>query len=186
MDAVLKLKHWQVFGLLILYESLLVVVLNFSKIQTPSVLDMFLFIVIPIFGYSLLLTHALDKHLELSNDKVVAGLKTYNLFWLAFVTAFLVSEGLIDGERSMEPESISTTELATRILLACVAIYFAYKFYRVPGQTLRSLELKREAGFWEYVVDAFQIFAWPLCIWWIQPRINKAFKKLQSESISTN
>jgi hypothetical protein len=147
---------------------------------------MFLFNVIPIFGYPLLLTHALDKHLDLSNSKLVIGLKTYDLFWLVFVIAFLASEGLNDRERLTGLESISTTELVTRILLSCVVIYFIYNFYRVPSQALKSFELKREAGFWEYVAVTFQIFAWPLCIWWIQPRINNAFKKLQNKSISTN
>ena len=186
MDTILKFKHWQIFGLLILYESFLVIILNFSEIQTPWVLDIFLFNVIPIFGYPLLLTHALDKHLDFSNGKLVIGLKTYDLFWLLFVIVSLVSERLLVRERLAGLESIFTAELVTRILSSCVVIYFIYKFYKVPSKALKSLELKREAGFWEYIADTFQIFAWPLCIWWIQPRINNAFKNLPKKSISTS
>src|SRR5690348_14295652 len=98
MDTLLSFKHWQLLGILFLYWFFLVIILNSIGLRTPWVLDIFLFNVIPIFGYPLLLTHALDKHLKLSNGKVPMGLKTYDVFWLLFVTVVLFSEWLFDRE----------------------------------------------------------------------------------------
>lgn len=162
------------------------IILNFSKIQTPWVLDIFLFNVIPIFGYPLLLTHALDKYLDLSNGKSIIGLKTFDLYWALFVIVLLVSEGLLDRERLTESATISATDQAIRILIAFLTLFLIYKFYKVSSKALRSVELKRDAGFWEYIASTFQIFAWPLCIWWIQPRINDAYENFRRKSIVTN
>ncbi len=41
-----------------------------------------------------------------------------------------------------------------------------------PARPLKSIELRRNAGIWEYVPEAFQFIVWPLGVWWIQPRLN--------------
>ena len=186
MSTILKLKHWQIFGLLILYESILVLILNFSQIQTPWVLDMFLFNVIPIFGYPLLLTHALDKYFDVSKGQSVKGIKAYDLFWLLWIITFLISEGFADKQRGLETGDIASTDIVIRIILALFQLYLIFIFYKIPSKALKSIELKRDAGLWEYIADTFQFFAWPLCIWWIQPRINNAFDRINRKRVATN
>lgn len=41
-----------------------------------------------------------------------------------------------------------------------------------PARPLKSIELRRNAGIWEYIPDAFQFIVWPMGVWWIQPRLN--------------
>jgi hypothetical protein len=41
-----------------------------------------------------------------------------------------------------------------------------------PARPLKSIELRRNAGIWEYIPEAFQFILWPLAVWWIQPRLN--------------
>ena len=41
------------------------------------------------------------------------------------------------------------------------------------GRVVKSIELKRNAGIWEYTPETFQFLCWPLGIWWTQPRLNK-------------
>jgi hypothetical protein len=47
-------------------------------------------------------------------------------------------------------------------------------FYNIP-KSLKSIELGREATFKEYIVDALLLFALPIGIWFIQPRVNRLF-----------
>jgi hypothetical protein len=42
-----------------------------------------------------------------------------------------------------------------------------------PARPLKSIELRRNAGIWEYIPDAFQFVFWPLGVWWLQPRLNE-------------
>jgi hypothetical protein len=42
-----------------------------------------------------------------------------------------------------------------------------------PAKQLKSIELKRNAGVWEYVPEAFLFFMWPLGVLWLQPRVNE-------------
>jgi hypothetical protein len=60
-----------------------------------------------------------------------------------------------------------------RIIIAIIGVFVLFKFVQFPSRTINSIELKREAGLWEYIADSVQILFWPLCIWWIQPRINR-------------
>lgn len=41
-----------------------------------------------------------------------------------------------------------------------------------PARPLKSIELGRNAGIWEYIPYAFQFVLWPLGVWWIQPQLN--------------
>lgn len=47
----------------------------------------------------------------------------------------------------------------------------------VPGKQLKSIELKRNAGIWEYVPEAFLFLIWPLGVLWLQPKINRTLEK---------
>lgn len=46
-----------------------------------------------------------------------------------------------------------------------------------PAKQLKSIELKRNAGVWEYFPEAFQFLIWPLGVLWIQPRINSILER---------
>ena len=42
-----------------------------------------------------------------------------------------------------------------------------------PAYQIRSIELRRNAGTWEYISETLQMIYWPLGVLWMQPRINK-------------
>jgi hypothetical protein len=46
-----------------------------------------------------------------------------------------------------------------------------------PAHEIKSIELKRNAGIWEYVSETFQMLYWPLGALWMQPRINSISNK---------
>ena len=62
--------------------------------------------------------------------------------------------------------------------LPVIVIYLSSHVYltSLPGKQLKSIELKRNAGIWEYVPEAFQFFIWPLAVLWLQPRINETLE----------
>ncbi len=60
-----------------------------------------------------------------------------------------------------------------------------YTFYNVP-KSLKTLELGRKANLTEFILDSILLFAFPIGIWFIQPRINKIYKKLNEEIIIAN
>jgi hypothetical protein len=79
-----------------------------------------------------------------------------------------------------------TTELfqvhgkAPNIFLAIVGIAGLVSFIRLgsfPAHEIKSIELKRNAGIWEYVSETFQMIYWPLGVLWMQPRINRIASK---------
>ena len=46
-----------------------------------------------------------------------------------------------------------------------------------PAHEIRSIELKRNAGIWEYASETFQMLYWPLGVLWMQPRVNRIANK---------
>ncbi|MEX2232316.1 MAG: hypothetical protein WD824_09155 [Cyclobacteriaceae bacterium] len=47
----------------------------------------------------------------------------------------------------------------------------------VAAKQLKSIEIKRNAGIWEYAPDTFNFMMWPLGVFWIQPRLNEIPEK---------
>ena len=66
------------------------------------------------------------------------------------------------------------------LLNGVFAVIGSVGFVRIsayPARELRSIELRRNAGIWEYTWETLQILYWPMGIWWIQPRINKIINR---------
>lgn len=49
-----------------------------------------------------------------------------------------------------------------------------YTFYNVP-KSIRSVELGRKVSFKECIIDFLLLFAFPIGVWFIQPRINRLY-----------
>jgi hypothetical protein len=62
-------------------------------------------------------------------------------------------------------------------ILAMISIVCFVSVLSLPARPLKSIELRRNAGIWEYIPEAFQFVLWPLGIWWMQPRVNKIEKR---------
>ena len=66
------------------------------------------------------------------------------------------------------------------ILTVVIAVIGVVGFTRLgafPAREIRSIELKRNAGIWEYASETFQMIYWPLAVLWMQPRVNKIANK---------
>jgi hypothetical protein len=61
--------------------------------------------------------------------------------------------------------------------LTAINLICLLRIVSVPARQLKSIELRRNAGVWEYVPETFQFLYWPLGVWWTQPRINRMTTK---------
>lgn len=67
------------------------------------------------------------------------------------------------------------SEPPTWLIIVMLAMNFSllFKICSFGARPMKSIELKRTAGFWEYGEESFQFLCWPLGLWWTQPTINK-------------
>ena len=71
-------------------------------------------------------------------------------------------------ENNFVPEWISI------VLTPLTFFGIVYTFYNVP-KSLKSIESGEKASFKEFIVDALLLFAFPIGVWIIQPRVNRIF-----------
>ncbi len=88
---------------------------------------------------------------------------------IAFVMIFLTTSFL----------AIITTERGSLAFfgLGAINIVSFLGVFSFPARRLKSIELRRNAGIWEYTPETFQFLVWPLGVWWLQPRLNKIAAK---------
>jgi len=144
--------------------------LNLTQFVLPEIPEAFIFSWGPLTVYPLLLGLGLKKYIVPADKETDSDFKIFKIFfclWMVFFLGMEVLNSLMDFEENR------TDMLLPRIIIAIIGVSVLFKFVQFPSRTINSIELKREAGLWEYVADAFQILFWPLCIWWIQPRINR-------------
>ena len=159
MSIILKLKHYQIF-LILLFGSLLTntTIEGYPDIEIALALVGFILSVSILIAYG----HCLFDYLP-KNVKLNYVLFVINGFW---VIAFVIGMSVLAG-----PDKTSLTGI-----YALVGFYFFFALLHIiafPAKVLKSIELKREAKFGEYIGLFFMIIFWPFCIWFIQPRINR-------------
>ena len=170
MRLILTLRHWQILFLLFAYEFVVIGFLMLTELSLPKIVESLLFGWIPSTVYPLLLGLSLNKYIISTDVKANKNFKHFLTFWTTWTVIFFVSEILkANSDRKAYEGGIPVLS----IVLAIVGLFALFKFIQFPSRTIKSIELKREAGLWEYIADSFQILFWPLCIWWIQPRINR-------------
>jgi hypothetical protein len=173
MDTrILTQKHWVIFisflALTVLAEvvvSFIAHIFNFGWLGRPRQVSEFLLQMPLYFSYPFLIGNALNHRLK--GHTKFERLATLHLAIIAglFFGAYLLRLAVID------------TGSAFDLLLWSINVVCWLILFSVPAKQLKSIELKRNAGIWEYVPETFQIICWPLGVWWLQPRLNKIATK---------
>lgn len=170
----MTLRHWQILLLLLVYEFGLVGLLILTKIELPRIVEALIFGYIPLTVYPFLLGLGVNKYIPTSDLNREKNFKTFLIFGGIWTVLFFVTEIL---KLILLTEDNVTDFQPLGIIVATITLFVLFKFIQFPSRTIKSIELKREAGFWEYIADSFTVLCWPLGIWWIQPRINKINSK---------
>lgn len=164
MNLILRLKHWQVFIIIILGLS----INNFTVVDNPTLTTVLRVIGIAIFfSWGLLVGHGLYNLLPERVDL------NYNLFiinsfvWLAsYVIVMVISDG----------EGMTFNGVAA---LPGFYVFYAFLHFLIfPARALRSIEKGRRADIGECIGDFFLIVFLPIGIWFLQPRINKVTERI--------
>lgn len=162
MNAILKLKHWQVF-LILLFAS---ITSNFTW-QDHDEFNLLINLTgsIAYFAWYLILglelTEFSPPRVELPRTMFII-----NSFFLIFSVIVLIAA--FDG-------SYSGNGLFGFIWVVYM-FYALFQFIFYPSRAFRTAELKKEVSFGQYFGSFLLIFFWPIGIWWIQPRINRIVK----------
>lgn len=170
MKKILTIKHWQVFSLLIGYWCILVMILNTTGAQTTNAFDQILFTLLPITLYPLLLGYSLMKYVSPVGYVMKNDIRQFRIFAIFWIIAFAVFSAINPVRTVIQP------------IIGMLSLYAFFQFAKLPARILKYGALKREPTFWECIVDVFQMFTWPLCIWWFQPRVNELFEKQMKAS----
>ena len=164
MDIVIKAKHWQIFGTLVLIASIQSMTQDIFPIAGAILYMILIFINI---GWILLLGYGLSRR-QKKLDSIQFKTFTWTGILLIIVVSLLrllMTTGII--EMGTKNSTVLTVLFVIYFIISTVII-FTY-----PAKTLKLLETKDEIDINDYFGDIFRLLFWPIGIWTIQPRINK-------------
>lgn len=187
MIKLLKIKHWQLFGLLYGLKEIqglilvLINFLNFRLINSSLIITQILSILIMgvYFGWLYTLGINLHKMLPASVSMNLTLFKFSFLIpcllmsliaWFLDIILIMIGYGVVMGGE-MGP-------LFFGLILILIAMYFPISFI---AKALKSIELQRPVEQHEYYREFFLILIFPIGIWFIQPRINKIFEVIENK-----
>jgi len=159
MSFILKLKHWQVFLILLLAS----ITFNFEwvgndffnrAINTVGLIIYFLWY----FAVGLELTEHLQHRIEFGRSMFIINAFVLTLSMLILVTVF-------DGEYSNNG--------FLPFVWGVYLMYAIVQFTSFPARALKSVEQQDEVRFDQYFGYYLLILFWPFGIWWIQPKLNR-------------
>jgi peptidoglycan/LPS O-acetylase OafA/YrhL len=159
MNFILKLKHWQIF-LILLIGSL---TSNFTWEDHEFFnlgLNSFGFIIYFFwyFAVGLELTEYLPPRIELPRKLFIINAFVLIISILIIVVVF--------------NEQFSSNGLLGFLWIVYL-MYAMFQFMFYPSKALRTVEQGEEATFGQYFGYFLLIIFWPIGIWWIQPKLNK-------------
>lgn len=169
MKEIIRLKHWQVFSI-IAVGYLISFVLPTNNFKIGSTTSLELAAVATIITLILLFSWTLIIGLFLNNIKDnIYHFKNWILI-IAVFCCILGYSNLNIQRLKLDNEFIPFWIGFILTPLTFWGLY--YTFYKV-AKSLKSIELDREAKFSECIIDAIALFALPIGVWFIQPRINR-------------
>jgi len=175
----LRLKHWQLFVLAILW-----VVVPFTFLLTlwrnaaATWLLMLIMLLFPVFLYICFYliwfyTLAVNTHKKLP-ETVKMNLTGFKIIFFIPVAYFLVLMSTFFFDFFLiDVSTFSHLELAFPLVSICCFVYCLY----FNAKSFRAAELQRPVTLNDYAGDFMLIGLFPLGVWFIQPRINKMFDK---------
>jgi len=186
MDIFLRLKHWQLFILLMIAPffvqlvgmTVLVTSHGSAMIFAAFMLIMFLFVGI-FFGWLYVLGVNLNKKLP---GMVKMNLTKFKWFLFTLVVYMVIIwvfmsvhfEYMLD---SGETNSVDLTGgFAVILPLHFFSMFCIFYCLFFIAKSLKAVERQRPVTFSDYAGEFFLIWFFPIGVWIIQPRINKIFE----------
>lgn len=164
---ILNIKGWVIFLGFILIFGPMVILVDFigSHLNDPLITILgIIFLLTFYFLYPLLVGLRLRSLLSSQTHYVTKRDISLILDWCVVLVPYSIM-GVVNFREQM-PDFIM-------VVVGVVGLVGVVRLGSFPAHQIRSIELKRNAGSWEYVSETFQMIYWPLGVLWMQPRINK-------------
>ena len=179
MNIFLRLKHWQLFGLLIGIPVIFLTVgmkiaISFEEMATVFMLTIILFFGV-FYGWLYTLGVNLNKRLP---GTVKMGLIKFK--WFLFISvAFIIYSHIFVYWflEHIDLNPVIHTVISSDIMLLpqfFSVFCFFYGLY-FNAKSLKAVLLQRPVTFSDYSEDFFFFWFFPIGVWIIQPRINEIF-----------
>lgn len=160
MRAILTIKHWQLFTLIIIPALL------FSGTSLGEIVSVICGLLFLLWIYSI--GYFGQKQIR------SLGLRPMNLklfqanVLLLPILMFLSRMPLFSGEQSNKLDLVE-------VILGLYSAFASFHVLLFAGKTFAELEYRRQVSFDEYFMNSLQIIVFILGIWTLQPRLNKQF-----------
>lgn len=159
MNFILKLKHWQVFLILLIGS----IASNFTW-ENQELFNLglnsfgLLVYILWYFAVGLELTEYLPPRIELPRTLFIINA-------IVLIISMLIVLAVYNGK-------FSSNGLIGFLWVAYV-MFAMFQFMFYPSKALRTIEQGTEARFGQYFGYFILTILWPIGIWWIQPKLNK-------------
>ncbi len=175
MNEIVRLKHWQVFSI-IGVGYIMSYVLPTTNFKIGNITSIELAAIVTTITLFLLFFWTLTIGLFLNSiTKNTYHFKNWILI-LAIFSCILGYTYLNLQRLKLANDFFPFWVGSVSTLLTFWGLY--YSFYQV-AKSLKSIELNREARFSECIIDAIILFALPIGVWFIQPRVNRILRAVE-------
>ncbi len=180
MKFLLKLKHWQLFILLVglpfIVQMVMVAVMMITKNMYVAFIAfplMMIFMLVFFFGWFYALGTNLHKKLPENLHMNVSRFKTFLFVPVGYIILIFLFVLIMIALSPREPNPAVFLVMVPLHLFSMFCVFYSMYFV---SKTLRTVELQRELIFSDHAGEFFLIWFFPIGIWFIQPRINKIFE----------
>lgn len=181
MNLFLRLKHWQLF-ILVMGPIAIFQIVSFSSIMASGTPDT-IFTIFPLmmaiflslfFGWFYALGVNLFQKLPEDSSMNLPRFKLFviiPLIYMLFICFFIAGIFNNSGIQATVNPGIIFIILPVHLFSMFCMFYCLYFI----AKSLKSVELQKEVTVSDYLGDFFLIWFFPIGIWVIQPRVNKIF-----------
>ncbi|HZX73375.1 MAG TPA: hypothetical protein VFE57_03080 [Cyclobacteriaceae bacterium] len=181
MNIFLRLKHWQLFSLLIGIPLIFQIIFIVSIFTSQRIGTAFIFLPVIVlialiihFGWHYALGTNLYKKLPAGVDMNLTLFKVFLFFPVVYILIFcaFISLMVLDQSNGGSP---NPTYLFAILPFHFAAIFCMFYLLYFTSKSLKSVELQRAVTFNDYAGEFFLLWFFPIGIWLIQPRVNALF-----------
>ena len=170
MNFLLKIKHWQLFLLVIIAPILIAVTVSGLNITSEPIFPLIpLLMFLTYFSWIWTICIGLTTHLT---QELSVRVSIINILGTLLIVSILFRFWIefINGEHAISDSSLID-------ILDAIFVILSLAFMNLAAKIFKSAELHKSTRFSEHIGEFFLIWFFPLGIWNLQPRINRIAKQ---------